>query len=109
MCVHHREELDAYKKMVAGSGCSSLPQSHQVPCLLTPAGARVPSLTSDLLHIEECLQSRVKLLETEKRDISLNVLQLEKNLFEQKKRFNEERESLQEDYRNVTNKVCMNQ
>ena len=59
------------------------------PCLPPPA-----PLTSDLLHVEEQLQSRVRMLEGEKRQTSLHVLELEKALASQKKQFHTAMETL---------------
>lgn len=83
----------------------ALPPSHQrLPCLLTSSSS-VPPLTSELLRVEECLQSRVKVLDGEKKELSQNILQLENALLEQKKEFRKEKESLFEENRDAICKV----
>lgn len=107
-----RQELENSRKFLSGSSDSRVhpippvpsPSQQQLPLLLTPS-SRVPPLTSELLHVEECLQSRVKVLEVEKKDASLNILQLEKTLLEQKKEFHKEKESLFEQHRDAICKV----
>jgi len=65
----------------------------------------LPPLTSDLLHVEACLQSRVKLLEAEKNDMASNILQLEKDLFEQKRRYSKEKEKMLAEHKHTINKA----
>ena len=100
-----REELEASRKAMLKPDSDSLSLPHQLPGLLTPAGIRLPPLTSDLLHVEACLQSRVKLLEEEKKHMASNILQLEKDLFEQKMRFSKEKETVLEEHKNTINKA----
>ena len=72
-------------------------EAYTTPLSATVSPPRLPppaSLTSDLLHVEEQLQSRVRMLEGEKRQASLQALQLEKALASQKKQFHAAMETL---------------
>ena len=81
-------------------------QTQQPPLHLLPTSSReMPPLTSDLLHVEQCLQSKVKILEGEKKEAYQNILQLENAILEQKKNFSKEKESLLEENRSVIGKV----
>ena len=68
-----------------------LPASSNIPAhgLQVAAGQQAAVLTTDLLAVEAHLQSRMRLLEEEKRNLIGRIVELEKNVVQQK----EERES----------------
>lgn len=91
----YREQLEVY----------TCPLPH---LCLTPASPRhMPPLTSDLLHTEECLQSTVRLLESDKREAAKQVLELEKMLAIQKRQFHKQMETLRAQHEEAMSKVCV--
>ncbi len=91
--------------MASKTASNGISEPSQFPPLLTPAGARIPHLASDLLHVEECLQSKVKLLDAEKKEAWLRVVQLEKDLQEQNGIFVEEKDNLLREHKMVVTKA----
>lgn len=89
-----RDQLEAYTSPVC-----------QPPPHLTVTSVSPPHLTSDLLHVEECLQSRVRLLEREKKQGSLQLLELEKSLAEQKRQYHTLMETLRKEHEEAMYKV----
>ena len=90
-CFSNREQLEVKTNPISTADTVLHPNQQQPLLHLT---SHVPILTSDLLHVEECLQSRVKLLEGEKKSASLQILELEEALMLQKKEFHEQTERL---------------
>jgi hypothetical protein len=75
------------------------------PQTCPPPQTQLPPLTSDLLHVEERLQSRVRMLEGEKREASLQVLELEKALAQQKKQCHVLMETIRKEHEEAMYKV----
>ncbi len=92
MANFDRDRLEAYSSPV----CQALPR-------FPPP--HLPPLTSDLFHVENCLQSRVKLLEKERKEAGLHVLQLEKTLALQKEKFHTLMETLRAEHEEAMYKV----
>lgn len=76
---------------------------------LCTASLHLPPLTSDPLHVEEHLQSRLRVLENEKKETSLQVLELEKTLVLHRKEFHKQVESLKVQHEEAMCKVSLNE
>lgn len=65
-------------------------------------------MPSDFLHVEECvLQSRLRLLESEKKEAALQLLQLEKSLALHKEEFRKKLNDLKEEHAETVRKVSV--
>lgn len=63
-------------------------------CHLISPSVQPAVLANDLLQVEAHLQSKVRLLETEKRELSIQVLELERTFVQHKKQCQDEKEAL---------------
>lgn len=97
----HVHGLSQSSTMQCPSGAHVGGTSHLLSPSLQPA-----VLANDLLQVEVHLQSKVRLLETEKRELSMQVLEMERALVEQRKQSQDEREALVAQHEEKLSQVC---
>ncbi len=94
-----KQENESLREQVGGLQrkppiASKLQPSPQQDFLHPSSSPQISTLTSNLLHVEECLQSKVKVYECEREKASMRVLELERALMVQKLEFHERLKTL---------------
>lgn len=98
------------QRLEAAYGRPTGPLTDMPTTTTTTASAPLPPLQtpSEFLHVEECvLQSRLQLLESEKKEATFQLLQLEKALALHKEEFRKKLNDMKEEHAESMDKVSI--